>query len=202
MDILSFSRCSQRDERYLCERRLATNLQRLNAKCVAAQSNERWPLLNPQELLVSTYVVYERQSVIQGLPESGTANENLGRSWHFEFEFVWRVPLILPPPSENENLGRSWHFDFEFVWRVTLPPPRKWKFAQILALWVWVGLERPPPFLQYVKTNRCMPEGYHLVSYFVNPVWIRIDLHALLQQLFKNLTFSQKDLISTNKYQN
>ena len=45
-------------------------------------------------------------------------NENLSRSWHFEFELVWSAS---PHPPENENLGGSWHFKFEFIW--SNPPP-------------------------------------------------------------------------------
>ena len=93
---------------------------------------------------------------MQGLPESGKAN------------FVLKN-LSDPPPPGNENLGRSWHFEFELVWRVPPTPSqiRKWKFGQIFALWVWVGLESTPsPFLEYVETNRCIPKGYHLVCFF------------------------------------
>ena len=69
-------------------------------------------------------------------------NENLGRFWHFEFELVWSTP------PANENLGRSWHF--ELVWS-TPPPLRKWNSGQL----VWRSC---------VKTNHCIPRGYHLVQ--------------------------------------
>ena len=71
-----------------------------------------------------------------------------------------------------------------------LPKMKIWADLGTLSL-SW-SEEPPPGFLQYVETNHCIPQGYHLLSYVVSPVWIRIDLHALLQQLFKNLTFSQK----------
>ena len=80
-------------------------------------------------------------------PSPSTTNENLSRSWHFEFELVWSTtPLpkmkiwavlgtlslswsgLSPSPhlTQNENLGSSWNF------------------GQILTLWVWVSLEYPP----------------------------------------------------------
>ena len=66
---------------------------------------------------------------MQGLPESGKANfvlknprvppppkENLGRSWHFEFELVWRVT----PAPKNAALDRSWHFGLDRYWHFGL----------------------------------------------------------------------------------
>ena len=33
-------------------------------------------------------------------------------------KYFRNVGLECPPPApENENLGRSWHFEFELVWR-------------------------------------------------------------------------------------
>ena len=59
----------------------------------------------------------------------------------------------------------------------TPSPPDNWNFGQILALWV-LGFDFPPPQkklqfrqilhfgfwrLEYVETNRCIPQGYHPV---------------------------------------
>ena len=86
--------------------------------------------------LVSTHVVCERLSVMQRHPESGKA------------KFVLK---ILRTPCS----------DFQ-----TPSPHRKWKFRQILALWVLTFRTPLPPGqwrLQYVETNRCIPQGYHLI---------------------------------------
>ena len=63
-------------------------------------------------------------------------------------KFVSKIPRLpplseqrAPPPPENWNLGRSWHFEF-WLGRIPAPPPRKLKFKQILALWVF--RECPP----------------------------------------------------------
>ena len=45
-------------------------------------------------------------------PDLGT----LSLSWSGEYP---------PPPLENENLARSWHFEFELVRRVPPLPPQK-----------------------------------------------------------------------------
>ena len=47
------------------------------------------------------------------------------------------------PPPENWNLGRSWHFDFSVS--EYPPPPRKLKFGQILALWLFSFRIPPQP---------------------------------------------------------
>ena len=78
------------------------------------------------KLLVSTYVVCERLSVMHYHIPVGT----------FQLaEFVFKIPLVPPlkyfgnagleePPSpRNENLCRSRHFEFELVW--SSPPPMK-----------------------------------------------------------------------------
>ena len=69
-----------------------------------------------RKLLVSTYVVCGRSSVMQCFTESGKAKFVLKlartpysriwyRSWHFEFWILQNTP---PPPQWN--LGRSWLF--------------------------------------------------------------------------------------------
>ena len=84
-------------------------------------------VLNLGVLLVSTYVVCERLSVMH---EPAGVVEIL-------VQILQNTPIlkysfrILPPP-ENENCQRSWHFDFS-VSEYPLPP-RKLKFWQILAL--------------------------------------------------------------------
>ena len=45
----------------------------------------------------------------------------------------WNLVQDTPPP--NWNLGRSWHFEF-WLDTISPPPPRKFKFRQILAIWV------------------------------------------------------------------
>ena len=86
-------------------------------------------LIFMEKLLVSTYTVCERLSVMQGLPELGMANfllilpripppspnENLVTTWHFEFWIAKSTPV-------NENLVTTWHFEFRVakgVWRLT-----------------------------------------------------------------------------------
>ena len=76
-------------------------------------------------LLVSTYVVCERLSVMH---EPAGVVEIL-------VQILQNTPILkysfrIPPPPENENCQRSWHFDFS----VSEYPPRKLKFRQILAL--------------------------------------------------------------------
>ena len=112
-------------------------------------------------LLVSTYVVCERLSVMHepaGVVENlvqilqntpilqysfrippPPKNGNCQRSWHFDFSVT-----EYPPPPENWNLGRSWHF-VTFQLQNTPPPPRKLKFRQILALCDFSVTEYPPP---------------------------------------------------------
>ena len=64
-------------------------------------------------------------------------NENCQRSWHFDFS------VSEYPPQKNLNLVRSWHFDFSVS---EYPPsPRKLKFRQILALWLFSFRIPPPP---------------------------------------------------------
>ena len=100
-------------------------------------------------LLVSTYVVCERLSVmhepagvveilvqiLQNTPilkysfritPPPPENENCQRSWHFDFSVS-----EYPPPKKNENCQRSLHFDFSVS---KYPSPQKLKFRQILAL--------------------------------------------------------------------
>ena len=60
-------------------------------------------------------------------PRPPTGNENLARSWHFEF---W--PPKNTPSPENWNLGRSWYFEF-WLPKNTTPPEnsnlrRSWHF--------------------------------------------------------------------------
>ena len=96
----------------------------------------------------------------------------------------WKVGQILAlltttehPPPPNWNLGRSWQFEF---WLLQNIPPQL-KFRQILALWILTTTEHPHPptpppklkfrqiltfwvQLEYVETNCCIPQGYHLVQ--------------------------------------
>ena len=70
---------------------------------------------------------------------------------------------VMQRHTENWNLGRSWHFGF---WLSRSPPLSQLKSRQISTLWVfWVYITPPPPpwRLQYVETNACIPQGYHLV---------------------------------------
>ena len=106
--------------------------------CPRGPINKSQKLRSKSTSLVFTYVVCERLSVMQRLPESGKA------------EFV--LKLGRTPCSE--------------IWsRTPLPPQKKLKFRQILRL--GFRLHRTPtppsPWLECVKTNCCIPQGYHLV---------------------------------------
>ena len=91
--------------------------------------------------LISTYLVCERLSVMQRLPESGKAE--------FVLEFgqkhpVWnwsRRPLLW----KFKYIKYLFTLSFDYI--RTLPPPSPWKFKfrQILALWVLTTSEHPPP---------------------------------------------------------
>ena len=59
-------------------------------------------------------------------------------------KYFRNVGLKYPRPLENSYLERSWH-EFRVGWEYTPPHPQKFRFGQILALWVWVGLNYPPP---------------------------------------------------------
>ena len=91
-------------------------------------------------------------------------NWNLDRSWHFEFWLSRTLP-------ENWNWARSWHFGF---WLSRTPPPPNWNLDRSWHFGFWP----PPPencnldrswhfgfwWLEYVETNPCIPQGYHLVQ--------------------------------------
>ena len=112
-------------------------------------------------LLVSTYVVCERLSVMQRqarLPEffdqiaqntlfwnlvqntPPPENWNLVRSWHFGF-WLSRTPLS----PENWNLVRSWHFGF---WLFRTPPPN-WNLVRSWYFGFWLSRTSPPPKLKF-----------------------------------------------------
>ena len=65
-------------------------------------------------LLVSTYVVCERLSVMH---EPAGVVENLDQILQFTPILQYRIP---PPSPENENCQKSWHFDFSVA---EYPPP-------------------------------------------------------------------------------
>ena len=97
-------------------------------------------------LLVSTYVVCERLSVMHQL--AGVVENLVQKS---QFTLFWDlVPQNTPPPPENWNLGISWHFmTFQF-WPVENtppspphPPPENWNvFLGIFQFW---PVENTPP---------------------------------------------------------
>ena len=64
-------------------------------------------------LLVSTYVVCERLSVMH---EPAGVVENLVQILQFTPILQYRIP----PPPGNENCQKSWHFDFSVA---EYPPP-------------------------------------------------------------------------------
>ena len=69
---------------------------------------------------------------------------------------IWfKNPRVPPPPPENENLGRSWHFEFELVWRVPPPHPPKMKiWADLGTLSLsWSG-EYPHPLFHGARMWR------------------------------------------------
>ena len=69
-------------------------------------------------LLVSTYVVCERLSVMH---EPAGVVENLVQILQFTPILQYRIP----PPPENENCQKSWHFDFSVA---EYPHPHPLKF--------------------------------------------------------------------------
>ena len=74
---------------------------------------------------------------------------------------IWFTTPLLP---ENWKLGRFWHFR---IWVPEHLPPKKLKFRQILVLWDLTSRTLSPLQwqLEYVETNRCIPQGYHLVTH-------------------------------------
>ena len=82
-------------------------------------------------LLVSTYVVCERLSVMH---EPARVVEILVQILQNTpiLKYSFRIPSPLPPllPPENWNLGRSWHFDFSVS--EYPPPPENWNLGRSL----------------------------------------------------------------------
>ena len=116
-------------------------------------------------LLVSTYVVCERLSVMH--EPAGVVENLVQNSTVYPYSAIQNTPPPLPPPPKmkivrnlgtltfqlqntpppNENCQKSWHFDFS-VAEYPPPPPRKLKFRQILALCDFSVLEYPPPQIE------------------------------------------------------
>ena len=93
-------------------------------------------------LLVSTYVVCERLSVMHepaGVVEILVQNpESTGTLRTVEYP---------PPPPENWNLGRSWHFEYFQFWHPT--PPGKMKFSHFFAFdYFQFWHPTPPPQIE------------------------------------------------------
>ena len=139
-------------------------------------------------LLVSTHVVCERLSVMQGLPQYGMANLC---SKFLECPYssisgmlVWTTTLpqkkkiwadlgtldlswSRAAPTPNEKLGRSWHFGFELVWSTPLPPKMK-IWADLGTLYLsWFGVP-PPPKNENLAASvwrliAVFPQGYRFV---------------------------------------
>ena len=129
------------------------------------------------DLLVSTYVVCERLLWCISLLEWlkfwskfyriplfwNTVSENPPpkmkivrdwSGWNFgpnstEYPYS-EIQFQNTPPPENENCQRSWHFDFS----VSESPPRKLKFGQILALWLFSF--RIPPLPRKLKFGQIL----------------------------------------------
>ena len=101
----------------------------------------------------------------------------------------WRYPLDWSPQAmcvrdylrcksklgfQNFLVQNSLSTPTKYLRNVGLEHPTwKWKFAQILALWIWVGLEYPRPHKDLcgswcVETNRCIPQGYRLVRHVLH----------------------------------
>ena len=75
----------------------------------------------------------------------------------------------------------------------TPPPPWKLKFRQILALWVLTFQNTPPPvqwWLEYVETNRCIPQGYYLV-----PLVITTPTSPLMAKIVGDKSFKCPSLV-------
>ena len=101
--------------------------------------------------LVSTHVVCERISAMQEqarLPEFLVQNSLSAPTQAFE-ECGVQSTLPLPPPPRNENLVRTWDFGFQLVQSNS---PRHLCGSCC------------------VETNRCIPQGYRLVSHSVS-IW-------------------------------
>ena len=85
---------------------------------------------------------------------------NLGRSWQFEY---W---LLQNPPHTHSHTHTKLKFrQILTFWVLTTTETPRWKlkFTQILAVSVF-GLLQTGLLLEYVETNRCIPEVYHLVN--------------------------------------
>ena len=98
----------------------------------------------------------------------------------------WNLVPDPPPPPPPQKLG----FDFP----EHPPPHKKLKFKQILAVWV-LNFQNtntlPPPIrwqLQYVETNRCIPQGHRLVVLVGNS-----SLKAVLSSSTHNMPVTLND---------
>ena len=107
-------------------------------------------------LLVYTHVVCERLSAMQEqarLPEFLVQNSLSAPTQVFQ-ECWSALPLTPPPPmkiwTDLGTLDLSW----------SGLPPLWWKFGQILALWILVGLDYPHP---NKNLARCWHFGFKLV---------------------------------------
>ena len=89
-----------------------------------------------------------------------------------------------PPLPENWNLDRTWHFGFWYSRTQPPPPPKKIKIWADLGTLGFDFPGHPPPTphtlqwqLEYVETNCCIPQGYHLVCY-VSALWVWISINS------------------------
>ena len=103
--------------------------------------------------LVSTHVVCERLSAMQGLPECGIV------------KFLLRIP-IHNLVTQEYPITRKLKFgqilallSFDYP-RILSPLPRKLKFRQILALWVLPTQEYPPPQKMNEPLRRMLIDGF------------------------------------------
>ena len=116
------------------------------------------------EMFVSLHIRSMWETICVALPHSSYQNL-AGRicvqnSLSSPLKYFRNVGLDHPPsPPWKCRFGQILAL---WVW-VGLDPLPKFKFGQILALWGWVGLEYPPSRI-FRETNFCIPRGYHLVS--------------------------------------
>ena len=145
----------------------ATNVfaKRLWNEMILGHDIKKVSLFYYEDYLVSTYVVCERLSVIQKQARLPEFFDQIGNNTLF-WDLVQNTPSPMemkswsdlgtlsfdyyrtPPSQKKPNLGRSWHFEF---WLLQNSPTSKTTTTTYRLQ------------LEYVETNRCILQGYHLV---------------------------------------
>ena len=110
---------------------------------------------NKWHLLVSTYIVCERLSVMQ-------RQARLPEIFHQIAQFTPVLEFGSRPPPPPPALKKNWVLTFQN----TPHPIKNWNLGRSWQFGFWISRTPPPPIrwqLQYVETNRCIPQGHHLV---------------------------------------